>query len=78
MLASEKASQQRNTRWRSYEYFAGVTPTLAVGPAVVHEATQNPIEMETKDFITIPLVVGRQAIFGALQLEGLRDSMNQI
>src|SRR2546427_3492991 len=55
----------------SYKYFAGVTPTLAVGPAVVDEAMPEPqSRMERKNFIAIPLVVGRQAIFGALQLEG--------
>jgi K+-sensing histidine kinase KdpD len=38
----------------SYEYFAGVTPVLGAG---------------RKNVIAIPLVVGRQAVFGALQLE---------
>src|ERR1051326_6885917 len=55
----------------SYEYFAGVTPTFAVAPAVVDELAPEPqLRIEKKHFIVIPLVVGRQPIFGALQLEG--------
>jgi|ERR1051326_3114418 signal transduction histidine kinase len=55
----------------SYEYFAGITPTLSVVPAVVDKGTPEPqLRMKKENFIAIPLVVGRQAIFGTLQLEG--------
>ncbi len=76
LWSAEGVSEQRmqaaqKHAMSSYEYFVGVTPTLTVGPAVVDEAMPEPqSRIERKNFIAIPLLVGRQAIFGVLQLEG--------
>jgi signal transduction histidine kinase len=54
----------------SYEYFSGVTTTLEADPAALDEAVLAPqLTADKKNFIAIPLVVGRSAIFGVLQLE---------
>lgn len=70
-VSDGKRAAAKKHAMASYEYFAGVTPTLAVAQAIVDDVKPAPqSRTETKNFIAIPLVVDRQAIFGALQLEG--------
>jgi len=70
-VSERKRAAAKKRAMAAYEYFAGLTHTLVVGAAVVDEAMQEPpLMMEKKNFIAIPLVVARQAIFGTLQLEG--------
>ena len=55
----------------SYEYFSGVTSTLEASAAGLGGAVPEPqLRADKKNFIAIPLAVGRSAVFGVLQLEG--------
>jgi signal transduction histidine kinase len=54
----------------SYEYFSGAIATFQ-GPAALDEAVLEPrSKADKKNFIALPLAVGRSAVFGVLQLEG--------
>lgn len=54
----------------SYAYLAGITATLEAAPALDESLSEAHFQTEETNFIAVPLVVGRQPIFGVLQLEG--------
>ena len=69
-VSERKRVRAKKRAMASYEYLTGFTPRLAGGAAVVDEDSPGtPLRKEKEHFIAIPLVVGRQAVFGALQLE---------
>jgi len=54
----------------SYEYFSGVTANLEASLAGIDDGLPELQRGDRKNFVAIPLTVGRSPVFGILQLEG--------